>query len=334
VMAEESPKVVAARFYGAFRSENDDVNEFADDVAFSISTSHKSANGVSVATTAESKKDKDGKQAPLVASVSPSFTFAEHDLTANFALNQKIAKSSERFRLASLEAGVEKGNPFGLEGSNLGGGLVYKQKNLSHSWLAKGNFDFSNQLFAAQLDGTYEVGKGVTDGSVSAAFTHSNVSVGGVWNRTSDSEPGSKKDDDEPPRFAVGLAYHQDKYSAQLNGAVFDEKRIVDVDVWHNCSDKDQWTLNIAGKLDKDNKYKNTKVAVGALHEFDDDTNLKVQVATKIAEAKTARLNVAFSRKLTPNVSTTVGANINALHLIGRDAGGKGHSLGLQVEIE
>jgi len=287
-----------------------------------------------VVTNAESKREND-KQSPLVASVSPSFTFAEHDLTANFALKQKIAKSSERFRLASLEAGVEKGNPFGLEGSNIGGGLVYKQKNLSHAWLVNGNFDFSNHLLAAQLAGTYEVGKGVSDGTVSAAFTHSNVSVGGVWNRTPDAEPGSKKKDDEDaaPRFAVGLAYHQDKYSAQLNGAVFDEKRTVDVDVWHHCSDKDQWTLNVAGELDKDNKYQNTKIAVGALHEFDEDTNLKVRVATKIAEEKTARLNVAFSRKLTPNVSTTVSANVDAFRPFGGQ-GGKGYVLGLQVEIE
>lgn len=54
--------------------------------------------------------------------------------------------------------------------------------------------------------------------------------------------------------------------------AVFDEKRTVDVDVWHHCSDKDQWTLNVAGELDKDNKYQNTKIAVGALHEVCDST--------------------------------------------------------------
>jgi len=238
--------------------------------------------------------------------------------------------------LASLEAGLEKENPFGLQGSNLGGGLVYKQRNLSHAWLIKGNFDFSNHLLAAGLDGEYELGKGVTDGSVSAAFTHSNFSVGGVWNRVEDAEPteSKKKQDDEPPRFAFGLAYHQAQYSAQVNGSLFSEKRTVDLDVWHQCSDKDQWTLNLTGKFDTENKYKNAKVAVGTRHEFDGDTNLKVQVVGKLAEAKTARVNVAFSRKLTPNVSTTVGANINALHLLGKDTGGKGPSVGLQVEIE
>jgi len=303
-------------------------------VGFSLSTSHKSANGVSVVTSAESQIAQSNKQVPLVASVRPSFTFAEHDLTANFALNQKVAKTSERFRLASLEAGVEKANPFGIKGANVGGGLVYKQKEENHAWLVKANLDFSNHFLATKVDAEYEVNKGVTDGSFSFAATHSNVSLGVFWNNTPEAPPeGSGPPSDDIPRCGGGVAYHQDKYSLQANASIFATKRYVDIDVWHQCSDKDAWTLNIDGKLNEKNTYQRAKVGLSTRHEFDDDTNVKAQVCAKFAEAKQVRLNVAFSRKVTPNVTTTVGANINALQVF-KSAPGKPHSFGLQVEIE
>jgi hypothetical protein len=269
---------------------------------FKVGSETKTSNGVTFVTNA-SRSVKKGAEV-IEALIEPKFTIAQHDaeLTGKFST------------LSNYEVGVSKKN-IGVEGSKvsltanqtagatrLKIGAEVKQENFS----AKAAFDYpfdESEKNPAKVTG-------------STVLRYSDF-IGG--------EQITYKLGGDSIDWTVKVGYIQPSYQA-IGFYNHHENHDCGVSFFQKVTN----ALKFAATFKVDRNKKNPPSAqVGADFQYTDVIGIKSKLAVA---GNSFRLGAALSQKWSPNATVTLGADLNALELLG-SAGGEAHSFGLEVKL-
>jgi hypothetical protein len=289
----------------------EDVGKSADDMfakgfpsggLFKVSSETKTSNGVTF-TSSASRSVKKGAEV-VEAIIEPKFNVNQYDteLTGKFST------------LSNYELGVGKKN-IGLDGSKLS--LTATQA--AATTRVKLGFDVKQEQFAIKSSFDYPLDESASNpakASASAIVRYGDFAIG--------DQIGYKLGGDSVD-WSIKVGYFQPSYQVVGNYNHTDNR-----DCGVSFYQKVTNALRFAAAFKIDRNKKNPPAAqIAADYQYTDVIGLKSKLAIS---GNAFRLGAALSQKWNSNATITLGADLNALELLG-SAGGEAHTFGLEVKL-
>jgi len=305
-----------ATFYDDLGKQADDLigKGFPAEGSFKISTETKTENGVTLTTTGR-RFFKAGAE-NVEALFEPKFLWAAQ----NVEFTGKFSTGSE------YETGV---NVKDLAGK--GSKLAFTGTQNPKGWSLKPAVEFKNDLVAVKASVTWpddRVAKAVNAEATAVAAYEKSVNVGGkVTYATGYTARGAAV---EPVLgWAVKGGYLQTAWQAVASFTQGVGSQIVGGTYWHKVTDAT--TVSTTFSVDRLAANAAPAAAVAGEYKYDGETKLKSKFA--VTPAKDFRLGLALEQTWTKASTVTIGADLNALTLLGTNKG-DAHSFGVEIKLK